>query len=54
MAVKLADIAANVKGLAKLDPGGFARMYLAEKLSLLSKTKGPSRFVELSARTDSW
>ncbi|MGA8481094.1 MAG: HD domain-containing protein [Chthoniobacterales bacterium] len=40
MAVKLADIAANVKGLAKLDPG-FARMYLAEKLSLLSKTKGP-------------
>jgi (p)ppGpp synthase/HD superfamily hydrolase len=40
MAIKLADIAANVRGIVKLDPE-FAKTYLSEKLSLLPKLKGP-------------
>jgi (p)ppGpp synthase/HD superfamily hydrolase len=36
MQIKLADIAANVKGIAKLHPG-FARIYLAEKVTFLPK-----------------
>jgi guanosine-3',5'-bis(diphosphate) 3'-pyrophosphohydrolase len=40
MAIKLADIAANVRGIAKLDPE-FAKTYLSEKLSLLERITGP-------------
>ena len=49
MAVKLADIAANVKGLAKLDPQ-FAKIYLPEKSSLLTKLKGPDALRNLAIK----